>query len=126
LIDVWNTFTAVIEGAPDWNAISAIATAAAVGVALLLPIWQRHAGDQIRKKGLAHPLIFKMMRITADSHQFFDHVQKQRARAEKSGSKFPQWEHFRAVLGGYRQVTFTTDELAMLLSLRMTTRSMRL
>lgn len=111
-ITICNAFA--VGCTPDWDGISAIATAAATAVALLLPPWQRRKDAQERRKALGYSLLLKMMKIQSDVYKLWEHVLEQRELAKSHGCPPDTWTFFRPLANSPTPVVFTTDELAML------------
>ena len=100
--------------APDWDGISALATAAATAAALLIPRWQRARDQQDKQRALAYSLVLKVMKIHSDIYKLWDHVVEQRQLAAAHGVRPDSGGFFRPLASSPTPVSFSSDELAML------------
>lgn len=103
---------------PVWDGVGAVATTAAIGVALFIPLWQRRQDNLERQRALAYSLFLKMVKIHSDVFKLWEHVQEQRSLARSNGSPPDVWGFFRPLATLPTSVVFTTDELALLFRLK--------
>jgi hypothetical protein len=103
---------------PDWDGIGAVATAAAAATAVLLPTWLRRLDEQQKRNSLGYALLLKMVKIQSDLFKLKEHVDEQRELATKNGGPRDTWSFFRPYASMPSEVVFSTDELALLFSLR--------
>lgn len=111
-ITICNAFAAGCT--PDWDGVSAVATAAATAAALFIPSWQRRKDAQERRKALGYSLLLKMMKIHSDVYKLWEHVLEQRDLAKAHDAPPKTWGFFRPLANLPTPVIFSTDELAML------------
>lgn len=110
---------ALVSGCrPDWNGISAIATAAATGAALLIPVWQRNRDGKDRRAALAQSLFLKTAKIYSDMTKIAKHVEESRQLASENAAPTLGWAFFRPIISLPTPVSYTTDELALFFNLR--------
>jgi hypothetical protein len=103
---------------PDWDGISAAATAMATAAALFIPFWQRRKDRVEQQNTLAYSLLLKMIKIHSDLFKLWQHVQEQRLLAHEHGSPPDVWGFFRPLASLPTIVSFSSDELALLFSLK--------
>lgn len=87
-------------------------------VALRAAAKQRAEEAAERRKALGHALLFKMLKIYSHLHQFNEHLEETFAKAEKAGSEREPWEIVLPIANHPAAFHFSTDEMAMLLSLK--------
>ncbi len=87
-------------------------------VALRAAAKQRAEEAAERRKALGHALLFKMLKIHSNLHGFNEHLQETFAKAEKAGFGGEPWQIVRPIANHPATVHFSTDEMAMLLSLK--------
>lgn len=109
-----NEFYAAIAGAIVGGVI-------ALGIQLLAlraAANERRADALERRKALGHALLFKMIQIVSHLHGFNSHVKEALARAAADGLSGRPWQFVIPLANFPERVHFSTDEMAMLLSLQ--------
>ena len=99
---------------PDWDGVSAFATAAATAAALFIPFWQRRQDKSEKQKALTYSLFLKMVKIHSDIFKLWQHVQEQRQLAQANGAPPDVWGFFRPLASLPTNIKFSSDELALL------------
>lgn len=79
---------------------------------------QREDDALERKKGLAHSLLFKVIQVYSHLHHFHSHIEEQVVKAGQEGFQGKLWQIVMPLGNGPAEVTFTADEMALLLSLK--------
>jgi len=115
-IEICNAFAS--QCSPDWEGLSAVATAVAAGLALFIPVWQRRKDREETQDALGYSLLLKMIKVHSDTNNLWDHVLEQREMAKQAGGPPDTWQFFRATSNSPTGVKFTSDELALLFSLK--------
>jgi hypothetical protein len=102
-----------------WAAIigAIVGALAGGGITAALQNWQFGREKRDRDRGLAQSLLFKLMRIHSDLEGFRQHVAESDLRAQNAGLEVG-WQSMRPIGNGPPKVSFASDEMAFLLSLR--------
>lgn len=79
---------------------------------------QRSNEKNERRQALGHALLFKMIRIHSNLHGFNQHLEGTFAKAEEAGFEGEPWQIYLPLANTPAPVQFSTDEMAMLLSLK--------
>jgi hypothetical protein len=79
---------------------------------------QRAKENDERRQALGHALLFKMIKIHSNLYGFDQHLEERFAEAEKDGFEGEPWQIYLPLANTPAPVRFSTDEMAMLLSLK--------
>lgn len=79
---------------------------------------QRLESEQNKKKSLGFSILFKMIRILSNLVQLGNHIAESKTVARKENAENDPWQFFLPLATLPENVTFTTEEMAFLLSLK--------
>lgn len=87
------------------------------GITWALQFLQNRREMQDRNRGLAHSIIFKLIKIHSDLHGFKKHVDECTANATTHSLR-DGWQSLRAIANLPSRLSFTPEEMSYLLSLK--------
>ncbi len=79
---------------------------------------QRKEEAAERRSGIAHSLLFKMVKIHSNLSGYKGHIAESKDRAKKEGHDGDLWQFVLPIANPPEKVHFTPDEMALLLSLK--------
>jgi hypothetical protein len=79
---------------------------------------ERQTERRERRAALGHALLFKTGRIYSHARTFSEHMRAAYAAAKRDGFKGEAWQFVLPILNFPDRVEYTTDEMALLLSLK--------
>ncbi len=106
-----------------WSAIAGAIVGGVIALGIQLLALHAAAKDRReaaaeRQKALGHALLFKTIQIYSHLRSFNGHLKDAQAVAEKAGQKTIIWQIVLPFANLPQRVHFSTDEMAMLLSLK--------
>ena len=109
-----NEFWAAVVGA----VVGGIIAFAIQFVILRAAARQREEEAAGRRKALGHSLLFKMVKIHSHLHHFHAYLEEPFEREQEGGSRREPWQIVLPLASNPEHVHFSSDEMAMLLSLK--------
>lgn len=110
-------------GTEFWAAIVGASVGGVIAFAIQLIVLiaaakQRRKENDERTQALGYSLLFKMIKIHSNVHGFGRHLEESFADAVEGGTEREPWQIYRPLANAPSPVHFSTDEMAMLLSLK--------